>query len=108
MDNDRVNLSDVLHTTHISCPLNYAICVYTATKELHNFPFSFSITGDKGKYHFQQHISPGVNAGLQWVKSLQFILNYTVLLIGKEPIPQAKKNGTSNSFMKRTHCEDPL
>jgi hypothetical protein len=47
MDNDTVNLLDVIHTMHISCPLKYAICVYTATKELHNFPFSFPITGDK-------------------------------------------------------------
>ena len=107
MDNDRVNLSNVLHTTHVSCPLIYAICVYTATNELHNSPFSFPITGDKGKHHFPQHISPGVNVGLQWVKSLQFILHYTVLLLGKDPIPQAK-NVTSNSFMNITNCEDPL
>jgi len=65
MDNDRVYLLDVIHTIYISCPLNYAICVYTATKELHNFQFSFPITGDKGKYHFLQHTSPGVNTGLQ-------------------------------------------
>ena len=83
MDNERVNMSDVLHTMHISSLLNYAICVYTATKELHNFQFSFSISDDEAKYHCMQHISHGVNAQLQRIKSLQFTLNYTVLLIGK-------------------------
>ena len=91
MDNNRVNLSYVLHTVHISYLLNYAICVYTATKRLHNVLFSFPITGDKGEYHCLQHLSPGVNAGLQLIMSLHFILNCTVLLIGKEATHMARE-----------------
>jgi hypothetical protein len=103
-----VRVPKELHTADISFLLNYAICIYTATKQLHNFPFSFPVTGDKGNYHCMQHLSPGVNAGLQWIVSLQFISNYTVLLTGKGPTPMAKKNYTSNSFMNVTHCEDPV
>jgi hypothetical protein len=51
MDNKTVNVSKELHNADISYLLYYAICVYTATNQLHNFPFSFPITGDKGKYH---------------------------------------------------------
>ena len=90
-DNNRVNVPKELHTVNISYLLNYAICVYTATKQLHNFPFSFPHHWWQGKYHCMQHMSLGVNTGLQWIMSLQFTLNYALLLIGKEPTAMARK-----------------
>ena len=63
MDNNRVNVSKQLHTADTSYLLNYVICVYAATKQLHNFPVSFPISGDKAKYRCLQHISLGLTLG---------------------------------------------
>ena len=63
MDNNGANVSKQLLTADSSYLLNYVICVYTATKQLHSFPVSFPITSDKAKYRCLQHISLGLTLG---------------------------------------------